>query len=470
MLPKPNSFVVPLIALGVLAFGAACPAADDGLVVASADAPPVHRGAPVFKAPTPTASAVKESWGQVSGEMVNVRSGPGTDHAALTTLKKGDFVKIEATQTGWLTIQWPENVPLWVAKEGIHVQAGTAGSEHPATVKVAAQLRSRASNKASAICTLDPGTKLVVLDEANGWLKIKAPEAVRAYISAKFVTPDAHKPDTAAAAASVGAKPSGSEKPAAAFAAPAPASSAPAVNKPASKPAAKAHASAKKPAANLVEIEPESAPASVVLEVPPEASFETPPEPAPAPAPKAIVRAEIPQPEATPSLLIEPPAPAPAPKPIAAPAPISAPAPVAAPVPVFAPAPVAAVRTPPPAPVATTVSTAASLSSNRYSATALNDRSFRSVVENNGLALVDFNAHWCGPCRRMSPVIESLAGDINSEAAIAKVDVDESPETASRFGVHSIPCLILFKDGREVARHYGIHSKEELKDWIRSTR
>jgi thioredoxin 1 len=471
LLSKPNQLIVPLIAIGALAFGISCQSAEDEIVVASASTPALRHSAPLQK-PTPVAAPAKENWGQVSAAMVNVRSGPGTDHPALTTLKHGDVVKIEATQSGWLTIQWPESAPLWVAKEGIHVTPGNAGTERAATVKLAAPVRSSATHKASTICTLDPGTKLVVLDESNGWLKIKAPDSVHAYISAKFVTLDAHKPETATAAATFSAKPVVAEKPvapAAVFSAPAsPVTTA--AEKPATKPVAKSpHTSAKKPVANLVEIEPATAPASVVLDVPPQASFETPPEappapapvPAPAPAPKAIVRAEIPKPETTPSLVVEPPRKV---EPVLTPAPVAiTPAPVAAPAPIAAPR----VR---PAPIATTVSSASALQSNRYGALQLNDRSFRSVVENNGIALVDFNAHWCGPCRRMSPVIESLASDINSEAAIAKVDVDESPETSERFGVHSIPCLILFKDGREIARHYGVHSKDELKDWIRSTR
>lgn len=79
-----------------------------------------------------------------------------------------------------------------------------------------------------------------------------------------------------------------------------------------------------------------------------------------------------------------------------------------------------------------------------------------------GVCLVDFYATWCGPCRALSPVIEELAGDFAGRAKIAKVDVDEERELASRFGVVSIPTLLFFKDGKLKEQIAGAHSKNTL--------
>ena len=73
-----------------------------------------------------------------------------------------------------------------------------------------------------------------------------------------------------------------------------------------------------------------------------------------------------------------------------------------------------------------------------------------------GVALVDFWASWCGPCKMLAPVIEELGGQYEGKAVIAKVDVDAEPELARRFGVMSIPTVVLFKDGAEVDRKVGV--------------
>jgi len=96
----------------------------------------------------------------------------------------------------------------------------------------------------------------------------------------------------------------------------------------------------------------------------------------------------------------------------------------------------------------------------------VNDSTFESEVSTAKVALVDFNARWCGPCRRMGPVIDALASEVGGDAKVVKLDIDESTRTADKYDVHSIPCLIVFKDGAEVERHYGIHTREELKAWM----
>lgn len=72
-----------------------------------------------------------------------------------------------------------------------------------------------------------------------------------------------------------------------------------------------------------------------------------------------------------------------------------------------------------------------------------------------GVSLVDFWAGWCGPCKMLAPVIEELGGKYEGKAVIAKVDVDAEPELARRFGVMSIPTVILFQNGAEVDRKVG---------------
>ncbi|MFD0868108.1 thioredoxin [Chlamydia abortus] len=96
----------------------------------------------------------------------------------------------------------------------------------------------------------------------------------------------------------------------------------------------------------------------------------------------------------------------------------------------------------------------------------VSDQSFNEEVESTGTVLVDFWAPWCGPCKMIAPVLEELDGEIGDQVKIAKLNVDENPESASRFGVMSIPTLILFKDGKPVDKVVGFQSKDALKGVI----
>ena len=90
--------------------------------------------------------------------------------------------------------------------------------------------------------------------------------------------------------------------------------------------------------------------------------------------------------------------------------------------------------------------------------------SFENQVEKGqGLALVDFWATWCGPCRMMGPVIDQMADELDGQVLVGKVDVDEQNELAAKFGVMSIPTLIFFKDGQEVKRLVGAVPKGNLE-------
>ncbi len=98
---------------------------------------------------------------------------------------------------------------------------------------------------------------------------------------------------------------------------------------------------------------------------------------------------------------------------------------------------------------------------------AISDQTFENeVLKSTTPVLVDFWATWCGPCKMIAPVLEEIAGEKDGQLKIAKLDVDENPETAQKFGVMSIPTLLLFKNGKEVSRIVGYRSKNQLVQQI----
>lgn len=92
----------------------------------------------------------------------------------------------------------------------------------------------------------------------------------------------------------------------------------------------------------------------------------------------------------------------------------------------------------------------------------------QEVLEAEDLVLVDFWAPWCGPCKMVAPVVEELAKEFAGKVKVVKVNVDENTESPSRYGVMSIPTLILFKDGEALETMVGFKPKDELADKIKA--
>lgn len=96
----------------------------------------------------------------------------------------------------------------------------------------------------------------------------------------------------------------------------------------------------------------------------------------------------------------------------------------------------------------------------------ITDANFDEVINTEQPVLVDFWAEWCGPCKMIGPVVEELAGDYEGKAIIGKVDVDSNPNTSAKFGIRSIPTLLVLKDGKIVEKQVGAVPKSVLAQKI----
>ena len=93
-----------------------------------------------------------------------------------------------------------------------------------------------------------------------------------------------------------------------------------------------------------------------------------------------------------------------------------------------------------------------------------NKDNFDSLIS-DGVVVVDFFANWCGPCKMLAPIIEKIAQE-NEQVKVMSLNVDNNEELAREYNVFSIPCLVLFKDGKEEKRHVGLLSQKELEKFI----
>ena len=89
-----------------------------------------------------------------------------------------------------------------------------------------------------------------------------------------------------------------------------------------------------------------------------------------------------------------------------------------------------------------------------------------SQAKAQGVAVLDFSATWCGPCQMLAPVLHELADEVGSKAAFYSIDVDENRQLATEYGISSIPCLVVLKNGQESARSVGFLPKQALQDML----
>jgi thioredoxin 1 len=100
--------------------------------------------------------------------------------------------------------------------------------------------------------------------------------------------------------------------------------------------------------------------------------------------------------------------------------------------------------------------------------TVTDDNFGQEVLAADKPVLVDFWAEWCGPCRMIAPALEELSAELGEKVTIAKLNIDDSPDTPARYGVRGIPTMILFKNGAPAATKVGAAPKSQLQSWLES--
>jgi thioredoxin 1 len=97
----------------------------------------------------------------------------------------------------------------------------------------------------------------------------------------------------------------------------------------------------------------------------------------------------------------------------------------------------------------------------------VSDSTFETeVLKATSPVVVDFWAEWCGPCRQIAPALEEIAGSLGGKVKVVKLNVDENPKTAAKYGIQSIPTLLIFKNGQMASQHLGSAPRQKLEQWI----
>lgn len=98
---------------------------------------------------------------------------------------------------------------------------------------------------------------------------------------------------------------------------------------------------------------------------------------------------------------------------------------------------------------------------------AVDDNNFESeVINSDNPVLVDFWAEWCGPCKTLLPVVEELAGELGDKVKVVKINIEDAPDTPTKYGLRGVPTLMIFKDGKVVDTRVGGMPKAQLSDWV----
>jgi thioredoxin 1 len=100
--------------------------------------------------------------------------------------------------------------------------------------------------------------------------------------------------------------------------------------------------------------------------------------------------------------------------------------------------------------------------------TELNEAQFNDFVKQSGIVMVDCWAPWCGPCRRMAPIVDEIGADLAGKVAVGKLNTDENQKVAMEFGINAIPTLLFFKDGVQQESLVGLRPKEDVIAYINS--
>ncbi len=98
---------------------------------------------------------------------------------------------------------------------------------------------------------------------------------------------------------------------------------------------------------------------------------------------------------------------------------------------------------------------------------AVDDKNFENeVINSDSPVLVDFWAEWCGPCKTLLPVVEELAGELGDKVKVVKINIEDAPDTPTKYGLRGVPTLMIFKDGKVVDTRVGGMPKAQLSDWV----